>query len=369
MTTMLPAPPKSLGRLGEVLKSSWSAVQGEENSLGFEPKRVICVVMVDGLGYSNLTAAAGHAPFLNSRTSEKSSCYFPATTSTSLSSFATGLEPWSTNFTGYLVYDRDLGQPMNLLSGWSSFEEGSAFQTGKTFSELAVEAGSSFHVVSSAAYKDSGFTGATMRKAQYHPANLVEERFAIARDLLRSERGLIYLYVPELDQTAHAFGSQSTKWLNQLESLDSLVRNLVSSLPKDAAIVLTADHGVVDVAETNHVYLDNFISTENLTYVGGDTRGLQLYLSDAAEQGRFKELLDSQLGDSCYILEPKQLVESGWWGELPDARYLPDLLVLARKSVALYHRDFAKKKSLLMVGHHGSITDAELSVPLMKFNV
>jgi len=82
MTTMLPAPPKSLGRLGEVLKSSWSAVQGEENSLGFEPKRVICVVMVDGLGYSNLTAAAGHAPFLNSRTSEKISCYFPATTST-----------------------------------------------------------------------------------------------------------------------------------------------------------------------------------------------------------------------------------------------------------------------------------------------
>jgi hypothetical protein len=40
---------------------------------------------------------------------------------------------------------------------------------------------------------------------------------------------------------------------------------------------------------------------------------------------------------------------------------------MARKRVALYHRSFAKKKSLEMIGHHGSITNEELAIPLIKF--
>jgi hypothetical protein len=40
-------------------------------------------------------------------------------------------------------------------------------------------------------------------------------------------------------------------------------------------------------------------------------------------------------------------------------------LILAKKEVALYHREFAKKKSLEMIGHHGSITQQEMSIPLI----
>jgi hypothetical protein len=38
---------------------------------------------------------------------------------------------------------------------------------------------------------------------------------------------------------------------------------------------------------------------------------------------------------------------------------------MARKEVALYHQGFAKKKSLEMIGHHGSISQQEMSVPVI----
>lgn len=369
MTTMLPAPPKTLGRLGEVLKSSLSSVIGGANSLALPPKRVVCVVMVDGLGAANLSAAAGHASFLNQQSMEKISCFFPATTSTSLTSFATGSSPDQTNFTGYLVFDRKTKQSMNLLSGWADYESGTDFQQVTTISEQATSAGKEFHVVAPASYERSGFTGATMRGAKYVSANHLNERFAETKELLRKSSGLIYLYIPELDQTAHAFGVSSDKWLNLLELVDAEIRGLVSGLPKDAGVIVTADHGLVDVTEDNHIYLDENCEPGEFEFVGGDTRGLQLYLADPTRIEEITLKLKSSLADSCYVVSPMELAESGWWRLPAEDRYLPDLLVLARKQVALYHRDFAKKKSLLMKGHHGSITDSETGIPLIKFNL
>jgi predicted AlkP superfamily pyrophosphatase or phosphodiesterase len=365
---MLPAPPKSLGRLGEVLKSAFQAVQGEQNEFNFPQKRLFCLLLVDGLGISNLSNAAGHASFLNSSKQEKIYSYFPSTTSTSLTSLFTGLSPASTKFTGYQIYDRKQDAIMNLLSGWDSFQQGEAFQDKTTISQEAAEKGIPFQVVSIASYQDSGLTGATTRGAKFHSANTVEQRFEIARRLTKSETGVIYLYVPELDQTAHAFGSNSAKWLNQVEALDSLVRDFVGELPKDVGFLITADHGVIDVAEESQVFLDDLILQAELLFVGGDTRGLQLYLKDSSKCQDYKVLLENVLADTCYVVQPSELVESGWWGSIPEERYCPDLLVVARKQVALYHRAFAKKKSLLMVGHHGSLTEAEIAIPLYRFN-
>jgi predicted AlkP superfamily pyrophosphatase or phosphodiesterase len=75
------------------------------------------VILIDGLGTHNLDKAAGHARFLNSQKSSVASSWFPATTSSSISSFATGMHPVQIGFLGYQVFDRTTGEAMNLLSG------------------------------------------------------------------------------------------------------------------------------------------------------------------------------------------------------------------------------------------------------------
>jgi predicted AlkP superfamily pyrophosphatase or phosphodiesterase len=205
-----------------------------------------------------------------------------------------------------------------------------------------------------------------MRGSRFYGSSTIEDRFEKAKNLMASkEPKVIYLYVPELDQTAHAKGWKSNEWLNLLESLDSEIASLARSLGKNSGIIVTADHGVVDIPTSNHIYLDDFVSQEELEDVGGDTRGLFIYLKNPERSQQMIAQLDDQLSDSCYVVTPDQLVEAGYWKETSFTHLLPEIIVLAKKEVALYHRGFAKKKSLEMIGHHGSVTQAELSIPLI----
>ncbi len=366
MTSMLPAPPKTLGMLGDVLISALQSVSGEKNSLGLAKKRSVCVILIDGLGASNLKAAGAHAGFLNSKPSIPASCFFPATTSTSIVSFATGKPPWETGFIGYQIYNPASGLRRNLLNGWDSQQDAKEFQILETVSEKAVANAIEFHTVAPSAYRDSGFTAATMRGSEFHGTKSIEERFDKAKELVAdAKEKVVYLYIPELDQIAHAQGWKSQAWLNQLEDVDGYIANLASDLRKTNGIIVTADHGIVDVPHSSHIYLDEFLSEDELLDVGGDTRSLFLYLKNQVQIEPTMVQLEAELGDSCYVVNPRMLIDAGYWKENRDPDLVPDIVVMAKKEAALYHRAFAKKKSLEMIGHHGSISHQEMSIPLI----
>jgi hypothetical protein len=367
---MLPSAPKSLGRLGEVLISALKSTLGQQNSLEFGARRSICVILVDGLGSSNLKQAGAHASFLNAQRSETAMCWFPATTATSIVGFATSTAPWQNGFLGYQVFDRASETPMNLLSGWSGYAAGENYQESQTISELAVDSGVEFHTVAPSAYESSGFTAATMRGSSFHGTDDIQNRFAKASQLLREPNSkIVYLYIPELDQLAHSKGAESLVWLNLLEEVDSQVRGFIESLPKIVGAILTADHGVVDVDKLNHLFIDEVIPVDSLQFVGGDTRSLFLYFKTDIDLHAQRKILEANFSDSCYVVTAAELVSAGYWQELSgkSLNVSPDFVLLARKRVALYHRGFAKKKSMEMVGHHGSITNEELAIPLIRF--
>jgi len=48
-----------LGRLGEVLISALNSASGETNTLGLPSRRSVCVILVDGLGSTNLKERSG----------------------------------------------------------------------------------------------------------------------------------------------------------------------------------------------------------------------------------------------------------------------------------------------------------------------
>jgi len=370
MLTMLPSAPKSLGRLGEVLISALSSTLGQPNSLQLAPRRSVCVILIDGLGASNLKQAGAHASFLNSQQSESAMCWFPATTATSITGFATNTAPWENGFLGYQVFDRQTRKRMNLLSGWDNYSEGVRYQEAQTIAELSVESEIEFHTVAPSAYERSGFTAATMKGSSFHGNDDIQSRFSKALELLKDPKSkVVYLYIPELDQLAHAKGVESLAWLSSLEDVDSQIKGFIQSLPKLVGAIVTADHGVVDVDKSNHLYLDEFLPVEFLEFVGGDTRALFLYFKEGIDLASQRQVLESNLADSCYVVSPSDLASAGYWQALnaKSENVAPDLVVMARKRVALYHRSFAKKKSLEMVGHHGSITNEELAIPLINF--
>jgi predicted AlkP superfamily pyrophosphatase or phosphodiesterase len=217
-------------------------------------------------------------------------------------------------------------------------------------------------------YENSGFTMATLPSAKYLPAKSMNERFEQALNVLESKkRSLVYLYIPELDMKAHQFGSKSGEWVEKLEELESALSKFLQKLPHNAGVLLTADHGIIDVDPSRHIYLDEF-DLPGLVSVGGDPRVLYLYF-DNSPAGDLISNLQDELGDRVLVATKEQLVEAGWFGLVKDFSLdrMPDIFLVALSETALYHREFAKPKSLRMIGQHGSISDQELTVPLLKF--
>jgi len=358
-----------------VFASSLGSITGLDNRLSLRRAKSVCVVMVDGLGAQNLKSARGHAPFLNASmasSGESIACAFPATTATSLTSFATGTNSGTHGLLGYQVFDRNSKKPLNLLSGWSDEFKPQDWQLAPTVSQVAAEKSVPTYFVGPAEYEGSGFTQAIMPAALYRAGKTIADRVDRAIEILnQAQESLVYLYVPELDQAAHAKGVSSSQWLQRVEELDSQLRRLDKAANKTTGLLVTADHGVIDVPADKQLYLDELdVDWDAVINISGDPRVPYLYLDpDASGQlPMVQSQLRQHLGDAALVLNASELAQSGLYGTVSDAvkPRIPDLAILALKPVAFYHRGHAKPQSLKMIGQHGSLSHQELMIPLIK---
>ncbi len=355
-----------------MFKSASLATQGLSNPLALAKTAKAVVILVDGLGSENLRFKPGHAPFLNRRASESKTidAVFPSTTASSITSLLTGLPVGVHSIVGYSVFDRAQGASLNMLTGWDASFEPTMYQPAASIAQKSIEAGVPAYSVGPAEYENSGFTRLNNRGSKYVAARSVSDRFMAAANILkRPESSLIYLYIPELDQAAHAFGSESLEWLAKLEELDQEVRSFVAAIDSRTSVALTADHGIVNVYPEGQIFLDE-IEAPEILQVGGDPRATFVYLQDVSARSEFISAYRQSLGGHAYVSPKEELIEKGWFGaSVSDlARSLmPDVFVLAKTKCAFYHRAFAKPQSLKMIGQHGSVSTTELKVPLLTW--
>ncbi len=366
MPTMLPALPQAFGNLKDVFRSAYDSINGRPNPLNLPRVKNALVIMVDGLGWENINQFPGHAPFIKKHMTKHAKGFsgFPSTTAASIVSSATGVEPSVHGFIGYRIFDRAKSESVNLLTGLDS-NSVSRYLKVPNLSEQAQTV-----VVSRPEYRDSGFSFATFPNSRFIGEENISSRFDVAIEELNSGSGkVIYLYVPELDQTAHRFGSRSEKWVQQLELVDSELKKLISLVQPNRGVLLTADHGVIDVPNEGHIYLDECqVLSGRLLDVGGDPRATFLYFAPEVEIQGMKRELRAWLGETAHVVDVSELVEAGLYSSdvLAHSNIKPDLVVLAGTKRATYHRNFAKPASLNMIGQHGGVSVEEITIPILK---
>ncbi len=376
MRAMLPVVAPDAPRLTDVLASAIASVRGEPNRLALGPAEVAIVVLVDGLGAHNLRARAGHARRLSSTFGKRDvvRTVFPSTTAAGITSFTTGLEPGEHGIIGYRVFDDTADRTVNLLSGWEADRtDPLAWQPHATLFDRAVEQGVRAVAVGPGRYRASGFTRAALRGAEYRAAESIEDRFAAAREL--AEEGgpaVAYVYVPELDMAAHAVGWESDRWLAELERVDAAFGDLDRGMPRGTGLLVTADHGVVDVAAHKHVLIDRDPAlVDGVRHVAGDPRCLYLTFEpdlDAARREALVARWRAAEEHRAWVLTREEAIASGAFGPVASAALprIGDLVVAARSLVAYYDGRDPNPGPRAMVGQHGSATDEEVRVPLIR---
>ena len=375
---MLPVPADTAPRLAGVLGSSMSAVQGFPNELGLPRASAVVVMLVDGLGASNLQARAGHARFLASRMAKRDvlRTVFPSTTAAAIATFATGRPPGEHGLVGYRVLDAAHDRLVNQLSGWDAGMSPETWQRLPTLFETMREAGIPSYAIGAARYSDSDFTRAVLRGAEYRTAASVADRFAEAdRILATGEPAVVYLYVPELDQAAHAHGWESDNWLGQLETLDAELSAFERRMPRGAGLLVTADHGVVDVPAHRHVFIDDRPELlVGVRHVGGEPRCVALYFEPGLAASARADLIDgwrAAEGHRSWVLSRDEAIAAGLYGEVADEvrDRIGDVIIAARAGIAYYDRREPNRQAEAMIGQHGSLSDEETRVPLIRGGV
>lgn len=365
---MLPAAKIHKRSLAEVLPNCVSALDGAQGSLRLSRVDKAIVVVADGLGHAQLAAHTGHARTLAARLGSDGpiGSGFPTTTVAALTSLTTGAASGQHGLVGYNAYVPGEDRVINQLSGWQGLDP-AAWQRMPTVLEQAGERGIRSVAISLPRFRDSPFTGAMLRGAEFLPAADADARLAHARTVLTAPGpALVYYYVSDLDVAGHAVGVDSARWRAALESFDAEIARLAALLSPSDGMLVTADHGMVDVPAHRQRVVDASL-LDGVRHVAGEPRCVQLHLEagiaadDVAARWRDAE------GERAWIATRDEAIASGWFGSVDDAvrPRIGQVLVAARRDFAFYTD--ADDRARGMVGQHGSLTAAELTVPLLRF--
>ncbi len=319
----------------------------------------VVLLVLDGLGWAQIEANRGLLPNISAMQGSAITSVAPSTTATALTSITTGLTPIEHGVLGYRVREED--DVLNILS-WRT-DQGSRPPEPEAFQRHAAFMGREVPVVTKSEFRTTGFTKAHLGGARLEGwstvAVLVEQ---CARLALTDP--LVYAYYPGVDAVAHEYGLNDDRYFAELKFADRLVGWILESLPSSTALLITADHGQVEVGR------DGWLETGSLAkYIemqAGEGRFRHLY----AKQGAAADLAGaarSEFGDQAWVFTRSELINDGWFGEgrpTPSAgRRIGDVVLAAKDCWAF--TDPSLRREAQLISAHGSLTEAEMFVPFL----
>jgi hypothetical protein len=361
--------------LGDVLPSVTAALgvplRGPAR-LELPAARSAVVVLVDGLGERLLDRRGGHAPFLRSVRAGSGfaaavGCGFPSTTATSMGTFGTARPAGSHGLVGMNVLAPALDTVFSELA-WDPRVDPLAWQPTSTVFEEAVAAGLPVVMIAPHWFDGSGLTRAALRGGRFVAAHTLEERVDAALAALAGHpRVLVYLYWGEVDKVGHVHGCESWQWGEQVEHVDAELARLARSARRDVLVVVTADHGMVDVPHADRVDLvDEPELTRGVRHVGGEARALHLYCRPG-EADAVAATWRARFGADVEVVTRDDAVGRGWFGPVADhvRPRIGDLLAVATGRTAIVDSATARPELLRLLGQHGARTPEEVLVPVL----
>lgn len=340
-------------------------------ALQLPPARTVVVLLVDGLGDALLAERGGHAPFLRRLRAAQPDAVamagFPSTTATSMGMLGTGLLPGAHGLVGLDVLDPDRDRLFSELA-WDPEVDPHRWQPEPTvFEQLEAEGIGSVRI-GPGYFDGSGLTEAALRGGRFVAADTLQARADAAVEATRATGpGLVYVYWGEVDKSGHVFGCRSWQWGDELTAADRMAQQLAERLPAGSLLVVTADHGMVDVPFERRLDVAHEPDlAAGVRHVGGEARALHLY----CEPGAAPDVLAAwreRLGDSMQLTTREEAVRDGWFGPV-HPRVLPrigDVVASAVGEVAVVDSRTQRPEALRLLGLHGARTDAERRVPVL----
>ena len=180
--------------------------------------------------------------------------------------------------------------------------------------------------------------------------------------------GMTYVYWSEIDAAGHSKGWQSNEWVAALEEADGQLARLASGLAPGAIMVVTADHGMIDVVgEPRWDVGENPALASGVELVAGEPRAIHVHTDAGVSPRDVADRWSAELGDHAVVGTREQWIAAGVFGPVAE-HVMPrigDVVVAMTGRATVVDSRTQTPASLDLVGMHGSLTPEELYVPLL----
>lgn len=177
----------------------------------------------------------------------------------------------------------------------------------------------------------------------------------------REGKQFVYAYSDEPDHSMHEFGVTCAHTKEMLQDISRRLQRLAEQTP-DTLFIVTADHGMIDVAGNVNMYEDTAMygMLETLPY--GEPRAI-MFKVKPNKRGEFVKHFNAKYGEDFELHSSSELVARGFFGDVGDKAFLlGDYIAIGT---------YTHKQALLLPpdgfvfkGHHTSLTE-EMLVPLI----
>lgn len=343
----------------------------------FSGKNIVLIV-VDGLGYNFLTKH-GKDSFLYKNLKGKITSVFPATTTSAMTTYSTGLAPQQHALTGWFMYLKEIGAvsvilPFTTRAGNLKLSEGKIkykdiYNEKSFFDDLKV---SSFSIKDKA-YIDSDYSRLADGGAKKLPFSNLNGFFKQINKSLNAtdERKYILAYWAKLDAVCHEKGTDSKEAKKHFDELDKKIKSFSKSLKnKNATLIISADHGLINTKEKNKIIeLKNhpkFVETLAMP-LSGEPRIVYCYVKPQKIE-EFENYVKTEFKNACDLYKSDDLIKSDYFGLFEPNEKLKDRIgdyTLTMKENYIMKDLVLGEEQHIYIGNHGGVSEEEMFVPLI----
>lgn len=324
--------------------------------------RQVVLLVLDGLGWHQLRARRALAPVMTEMAGQPITTVVPSTTATALASIVSGSTPAQHGILGFSLYI-DHGEVLNVLRWSTPAGDARARVVPEDFLAIPPFGGTETTAIVRNEFLGSGFTRAHLRGASLRGWRVTSTLVVGVRAALRNGERFVYAYYDGVDNVAHAFGLHE-HYDAEIASADRLVGELLDELTPGTALLVTADHGQVDVARRTVAIDEDILAMTEIS--SGEPRFHWLHARPGVGVEELATAAREAHGHVAWVRTRDEAIAEGWFGGPIRAEWqdrLGDVVLACHEPVAFW--DVARQGPVPIVSLHGSLTDDEMDVPLL----
>jgi predicted AlkP superfamily pyrophosphatase or phosphodiesterase len=254
----------------------------------------------------------------------------------------------------------------------------------QTFYQLLRAKGIEAHILQYRSYALSTYSDIVFRGAQVYPYTSLQEAFSCLSELVTRESATpayYFLYIDRIDAACHNYGPYSRAFDEAVDScltsIDQMFYQQVRGKVGRTLLMMTADHGQVEVDPRSTYYLNKQVpgiarslkvnKRGNLLVPAGSARDMFLHVKDESVDMLVNELRQ-RLAGKAEVYHTQELLEQHFFGrQTPSSVFMErvgNVVILPYKHETVWWYEEGKF-AMHFQGHHGGLTPEEMEIPLL----